>query len=80
MNASQTAAALALRFHLLDEPVRTRVAQFLAADVERRGVITTGFLGCNLILPVLSQIGRDELAWETASSTKNSPRGCSAST
>lgn len=69
-SASQTAAILALRFDMLDEPIRTRVAKWLANDITSKGVLTTGFVGCNLILPTLSQIGRDDLAWMLLSSEK----------
>ena len=67
---SQTAAVLALRFDLVDEPLRSRIAKWLGDDIASKGVITTGFVGCNLILPTLSQIGRDDLAWMLLSNEK----------
>ncbi len=67
---SQTACVLALRFGLLSEPPRAHVAAWLGRDIETRGVITTGFVGCNLILPTLSQIGRDDLAWKLLTNEK----------
>ena len=69
-SASQTACILALRFNMVDEPVRSRVANWLANDITSRGVITTGFVGCNLILPTLTDIGRDDLAWQLLSNEK----------
>jgi alpha-L-rhamnosidase len=42
----------------------------MADDITAQGVLTTGFLGCNLILPTLSQIGRDDLAWQLLSNEK----------
>ena len=70
VSASQTACVLALRFDLLDEPAKSAVTGWLCRDIEKRGVITTGFVGCNLILPTLSQIGRDDLAWQLLTSEK----------
>ena len=69
-SASQTAAVLALRFGLVDEPGRSRIANWLYDDITARGAITTGFVGCNLILPTLSQIGRDDLAWQLLTNEK----------
>ena len=69
-SASQTAAVLALRFGMVDEPVRSRIANWLAGDITGKGVLTTGFVGCNLLLPTLSQIGRDDLAWMLLSNEK----------
>ena len=60
---SQTADLLALRFNLVDGETRQRVIDHLCADIETRGVLTTGFVGCNLLLPTLSEIGRDDLAY-----------------
>ncbi len=59
---SQTAYVLALRFGLLDEEKAQIAAKKLAHDVSMRKVLTTGFVGVNLLLPTLSQIGRDDLA------------------
>jgi len=67
---SQTADVLALRFGLVDEPAKGAVIAHLCADIEKRGVITTGFVGCNLILPTLTQIGRDDLAYKLLLSEK----------
>jgi len=61
---TQTAYLLALQFDLLPQELRARVARRLAADVEQNGHLTTGFVGVGLICPVLTQIGRSDLAWQ----------------
>ncbi len=60
---TQTAYSLALAFDLLPEPLRTSAAQRLAADVKQFQHITTGFVGANLINPVLSDHGYLDLAY-----------------
>lgn len=59
---SQTAYLLALAFDLVEGKLRKLAAEYLCKDIERRGVLTTGFVGVNLLLPTLSRIGRDDLA------------------
>jgi alpha-L-rhamnosidase len=61
---TQTAYLLALQFELLPENIRPEAAKRLAADVENRAHLTTGFIGVGLICPVLSQTGRWDLAWQ----------------
>jgi alpha-L-rhamnosidase len=61
---TQTAYLLALQFNLLPENLRAIAAQRLAENVETNGHLTTGFVGVGLICPVLTQIGRSELAWD----------------
>ena len=60
---TQTAYALALRFDLLPERARDVAARWLAEDVERRGHLTTGFLGVAHLLPALTSSGRNDLAY-----------------
>ena len=60
---TQTAYILALQFDLLPDNLRPLVARRLAEDVEQNGHLTTGFVGVGLICPVLTQIGRPDLAW-----------------
>ena len=60
---TQTAYLLALQFDLLPDNLRPLVARRLAEDVEQNGHLTTGFVGVGLICPVLTQIGRPDLAW-----------------
>src|SRR5262249_45719819 len=63
---TQTAYLLALKFDLLPEDLREAAARRLAEDVEQSGHLTTGFVGVGLICPVLSQVGRSDLAWKLA--------------
>jgi alpha-L-rhamnosidase len=61
---TQTAYALALGMDLLPEGARARTGQHLAAAIERQGKhLTTGALGSAYLLPALSRIGRDDLAY-----------------
>ena len=55
---------LALHFELLPENLRVAVIQRLAQDVEKRGHLTTGFLGVSHLCPVLSRVNRSDLAWQ----------------
>ena len=60
---TQTAYTLALRFDLLLPEQRDAAAAALARDVEERGHITTGFLAVAQLLPLLTEIGRSDLAY-----------------
>jgi alpha-L-rhamnosidase len=61
---TQTAYALALGLALLPEADRPRAGRHLVAAVEREGKhLTTGVLGSAYLLPALSQVGRDDLAY-----------------
>jgi len=60
---TQAAYVLALAFDLLPAELRPVVAQRLAADIEQNGHLTTGFVASGLLCPVLTQIGRADLAW-----------------
>jgi alpha-L-rhamnosidase len=61
---TQTACALAIEFDLLADPaLRAAVAADLAADVERRGHLVTGFVGTPHLLHALESAGRADLAW-----------------
>ncbi|MCW1912641.1 glycoside hydrolase family 78 protein [Luteolibacter sp. GHJ8] len=63
-NDTQTGYLAALRFELLDEQQQAKAAKHLAAAIDAKGGhLGTGFLGVNLLLPVLSEIGRDDLAY-----------------
>ena len=61
---TQTAYTLALAFDLLDEKTAEKAAAYLAGDVEQFGHITTGFLGTPLISLTLTDIGRNDLAYQ----------------
>ncbi|MDZ7317946.1 MAG: glycoside hydrolase family 78 protein [candidate division KSB1 bacterium] len=62
-SGTQTAYALALAFGLLPDNVRKQAAERLAADVQSFKHITTGFVGANLINPVLTDNGYLDLAY-----------------
>ncbi|HEY1663942.1 MAG TPA: family 78 glycoside hydrolase catalytic domain [Verrucomicrobiae bacterium] len=61
---TQTGYILALQFSLLPENLQAAAAQRLADDVQQHGHLTTGFVGVGLICPMLSEIGRSDLAWQ----------------
>ncbi len=61
---TQTAYTLALAFDLLDKETAVKSAEHLAKDVETFGHITTGFLGTPLISLTLTDIGRNDLAYQ----------------
>ncbi|WP_182525362.1 family 78 glycoside hydrolase catalytic domain [Nocardioides dongkuii] len=62
---SQAGYAMALGMDLVDDPaLRTRVAEKFVAKLARSGYhLSTGFLGTPWLLPALSSIGRDDLAY-----------------
>jgi alpha-L-rhamnosidase len=61
---SQTAYLLALAFDLVPAELRGPVADQLVANLERHDrMLTTGFLGVALLCPVLTAIGRADLAY-----------------
>lgn len=61
---TQTAYTLALAFDLLDEEQAQKAGAHLAGDVESFGHITTGFLGTPLISLTLTDIDRNDLAYQ----------------
>ncbi len=61
---TQTDYIVALKFNLLPENLRAIAGQKLAANVERTGHLTTGFPGTGLLNPMLTQVGRSDLAWK----------------
>lgn len=65
VDETQTAYALALHFDLIPESLRSGFGRRLAALIEDRGHrLTTGFLGISVLAPVLSSIGRSDLAFD----------------
>jgi alpha-L-rhamnosidase len=63
--AGQTSDALALRYGLVPDSLRSAVVQHLVADIAAHGGhLATGFLGTSRVLPVLSDAGRDDIAYE----------------
>ena len=62
---TQTVYLLALRFDLLPEEKRPLAARYLVEDLEKRGThLSTGFLGVSHLNPVLTDIGRVDLAYK----------------
>ncbi len=70
-NGTQTANAMAIAMGVPDPKERGSVASNLANDIVyyHDTHITTGFIGVRYLLPVLSQTGRTDLAYELASQT-----------
>ncbi len=61
---TQTVYLLALRFELLSDEQRAHAAERLVKDIEKRDVhLSTGFLGVSHLNPVLTEIGRLDLAY-----------------
>jgi alpha-L-rhamnosidase len=61
---TQTAYVLALAFGLLPDSLRAPAAQHLVDDIAAHDWhLTTGFLGSAYVLPVLSDAGRDSVAF-----------------
>jgi alpha-L-rhamnosidase len=70
---SQTAYLLALQFDLLPERLRRPAFEQLLANIEaHQRHLTVGFVGVDLLLPVLSRYGRADLAWQLLT-TKDYP-------
>jgi alpha-L-rhamnosidase len=61
---TQTAYVLALVFELLQDHLRAAAATHLAADVQRRGRLTTGFVGSRDLVPALADSGHVDLAYK----------------
>lgn len=67
---TQAAYTLALAFDLLLPEQRATAATALTADIESRGNLTTGFLSISRLLPLLTGIGRSDLAYKLALNEK----------
>jgi alpha-L-rhamnosidase len=61
---SQTGQVLALAFGLVDEELGKKVFARLVEDVEKRGHLTTGFVGTKDLPLVLRDYGRTDLAYK----------------
>jgi alpha-L-rhamnosidase len=62
---TQCSYAMALKFELLPEDVRPKAAQYLAADIQAKGDhLSTGFVGVSYLLPVLTEMGHADTAYE----------------
>jgi len=61
---TQTAAVLSIHFNLLRAEEKEKAISFLTKNIiENDFHITTGFLGLSFLMPVLSSIGRNDIAW-----------------
>jgi alpha-L-rhamnosidase len=63
---TQTAYLIALRFDLLPEAMRPLAEKRLVDDIliNRKGHLSTGFVGVGYLNPVLTQIGRSDIAYK----------------
>jgi len=70
-NGTQTADALALFLGLVPHDHRGDVAEHLTNDITlgHNTHVTTGFIGVKVLMPVLTEIGRSDLAYELAVQT-----------
>ncbi|MBX3113897.1 MAG: family 78 glycoside hydrolase catalytic domain [Fimbriimonadaceae bacterium] len=67
---TQCAYVLALGFDLLNETQAKNAADYLIADIEKRGWhLSTGFVGTRDLMHVLSKIGRDDVAFRLLHNT-----------
>ena len=67
---TQTAYLLALRFDVVPQEMRSKVAEKLYARIAARdGHLGTGFLGVNILLPTLTDLGRNDLAYQLVTKT-----------
>ncbi|WP_217592059.1 family 78 glycoside hydrolase catalytic domain [Cohnella sp. GbtcB17] len=69
-NGSQTANALALHFGFVPEAHKANVLGSLVADIRSRGTMTVGCLGAEAILAALADNGRNDVAYELATNTR----------
>ncbi len=60
---TQTAYLVALAFDILPEDQRAAMAERLNTKIVKRGTLTTGFIGCSLLLPVLCEFGYTDTAF-----------------
>ncbi len=61
---TQTAYAMAIRFGLLDQETKNLAAtHFIDRIEERDWLLSTGFLGLNCLLPALTDINRNDIAY-----------------
>ena len=61
---TQCGYAMALKFELLPDNLRAKVADYLAADIAAKGNhLSTGFIGVGYLLPVLTEAGQGDAAY-----------------
>lgn len=62
---TQCAYVMALKFDLLPAELRPQAAQYLAEDIKAKGKhLSTGFVGVSYLLPVLTEMGQADLAYQ----------------
>jgi len=62
---TQCCYLMALKFDLLPDVLRPHVAELLDKDIASRGYhLSTGFVGVSYLLPVLTQVGKNETAYK----------------
>jgi alpha-L-rhamnosidase len=61
---TQTCYIMALAFDLLPEEQRDKAVGYLVADLQKRGNLSTGFVGTYLLMPVLSRFGQTPMAYK----------------
>ena len=68
---TQTAYLMALSFDLVPDQLRKPVAEQLIKAIQKRdNALSTGILGTNLLLPVLTELGELDLAYQILQNTK----------
>jgi alpha-L-rhamnosidase len=60
---TQTAYVLAIMFDLVEGDAFRKAGEYLAANVEKRGTLSTGFVGTKDLMPALTKSGRSDLAY-----------------
>jgi len=61
---TQCVYAMALKFDLLPDKLRSKAAQYLEDDIKAKGGhLSTGFVGVSYLLPVLTQEGKADTAY-----------------
>jgi alpha-L-rhamnosidase len=62
---TQCVYAMALKFGLLPESLRAKAAQYLEEDIQAKGGhLSTGFVGVSYLLPVLTEAGKANTAYQ----------------
>jgi len=62
---TQTGYLLALAMDLYPEELQVQAVEHLVADIQKRGKhLSTGFVGCGFLNPVLSRRGHNEIAYQ----------------
>jgi alpha-L-rhamnosidase len=61
---TQCVYAMALKFELLSDKLRAKAAEYLEEDIKAKGGhLSTGFVGVSYLLPVLTQAGKADTAY-----------------